>query len=211
MRVSELAHAAGVTVATVKYYIREGLLPAGRKEAARLAGYDEGHLERLRLLRVLREVGGIPVSRLRDLVAAVDDPRLTVHQVFGRAADATAPPASAPGPEHERAAALAAELVEAAGWTDVRQEAADRAALTSVLEVLADVAPAAMSVPALSPYLRAADRIGRHDLRTLHVSKDRSALLYDMVVGQAVFGRLLTVLRRLAEEHHSAQRFGDRT
>jgi hypothetical protein len=29
-----------------------------------------------------------------------------------------------------------------------------------------------------------------------------------MVVGQVLLGRLLDILRRLAEEHHSAQRFG---
>ena len=29
-----------------------------------------------------------------------------------------------------------------------------------------------------------------------------------MVVGQVVFGRLLTILRRLGEEHYSAARFG---
>jgi protein-S-isoprenylcysteine O-methyltransferase Ste14 len=30
-----------------------------------------------------------------------------------------------------------------------------------------------------------------------------------MVVGQVVFGQVLATLRRLAEEHHSLQRFGD--
>ena len=63
MRISELAEVSGVPLATVKYYLREGLLPPGRSVTARLSEYDDEHLRRLRLLRALREVGGVPVSR----------------------------------------------------------------------------------------------------------------------------------------------------
>jgi hypothetical protein len=34
-------------------------------------------------------------------------------------------------------------------------------------------------------------------------------LLEQMVTGQVLFGQLLLVLRRLAEEHHSRRRFSD--
>ena len=34
MRISELARRSGLPVATVKYYLREGLLPAGEPTAA---------------------------------------------------------------------------------------------------------------------------------------------------------------------------------
>ena len=60
------------------------------------------------------------------------------------------------------------------------------------------------------PYVRAADEIARSDIWHLDTSKDRLELLEEMVVGQVVFGQLLTILRRLGEEHYSAERFGAR-
>ena len=60
------------------------------------------------------------------------------------------------------------------------------------------------------PYVRAADEIARSEIWHLDTSKDRLELLEEMVVGQVVFGQLLTILRRLGEEHYSAERFGAR-
>ena len=40
-------------------------------------------------------------------------------------------------------------------------------------------------------------------------AKDRVGLLEEMVVGQVVFGQILATLRRLAEEHHSKDRFSE--
>lgn len=207
MRISELSHRSGLPVATVKYYLREGLLRPGRKESARLAEYDETHLDRLALLRVLREVGQIPVSRLKDVIAAVEDSGLTVHQVFGRAAHATAPAAVPPGPHHDRAASIGDALIAHAGWDNVEADAADRRSLTGVLEVILDLVPAAAVVDGLLPYLEAADAVGRHEIASLDAASDREHLLEAMVVGQVVFGQLLAVLRRLAEQHYSAERF----
>lgn len=207
MRISELSERSGLPVATVKYYLREGLLPPGRKESARLAEYDETHLARLGLLRVLRDVGQIPVSRLKEVVAAVEDTGLSVHQVFGRAAHATAPDVATTGPHHEQATALAAALIEHAGWDNVEDDAADRRSLTGVLEVILTFAPSAAGVEGLIPYLEAADAVGRVEIDSLDTSRSREDLLQAMVVGQVAFGQLLAVLRRLAEQHYSAERF----
>ncbi len=49
MQVSQLSTASGVSVATIKYYLREGLLHPGPKLTERLAEYDESHLRRLGL------------------------------------------------------------------------------------------------------------------------------------------------------------------
>src|SRR5687767_9013341 len=97
MQVSELVRATSVPLATVKYYLREGLLPAGVRVTARSSAYDGRHVRRLTLLRVLREVGAIPVSRLRELVEAADDTRLSVHGMFARATDAIAAATAAAG------------------------------------------------------------------------------------------------------------------
>src|SRR3989304_3773386 len=72
MRISELSRHAGVSVPTIKYYIREGLLPPGAKAAPNQAQYADEHLQRLKLIRVLREVGGLRVDAIKTVLAALE-------------------------------------------------------------------------------------------------------------------------------------------
>ena len=62
MRVAELSRRSGVSVASIKYYLREGLLPPGELTSPNQAHYDEEHLRRLRLVRALLDVGGLTVE-----------------------------------------------------------------------------------------------------------------------------------------------------
>src|SRR5918996_2993811 len=80
VRMSELSRAAEVPVATVKYYQREGLLPPGDATGPNQADYGAGHVRRLRLIRILREVGGLGVAQVRAVLAAMDDSELSHHQ-----------------------------------------------------------------------------------------------------------------------------------
>lgn len=208
MLVSELVRRTSVPLATVKYYLREGLLHPGRRITARSADYDETHVRRLALLRILREVGGVPVERLRTLVEASEDTSLSVHDMFARATDAMASPARQRGPHRAEAADIADRLIAMAGWSGVRQSSVNREKLAEVIEVLLDRG----EVPgrALAFYADAADRIAKAEIASLNEEKERVDLLEDMVVGTVVNGELLSVLRRLGEEHHSAQRFSER-
>ncbi|UUW91334.1 MerR family transcriptional regulator [Pimelobacter simplex] len=210
MRISELADAAGVSVATLKYYQREGLLPPARKVAARLAEYDDTHLRRLRLLRVLREVGEVPVERLRSLVEAVEDADASVHDVFGVACDALhgAPPE--PGPDLR---AMADALIEQAGWDRVRPDSPDRDHLAALVGTILDLGGGQdeSAQEGAATYLRLVDELARFEIGAFAGpdEADRDVLVERMVVGQVVYGELLLVLRRIAEEHYSAQRFTD--
>jgi DNA-binding transcriptional MerR regulator len=208
--VSELVRRTSVPLATVKYYLREGLLHPGRRITARSAEYDDSHLRRLGLLRILREVGGIPVGRLRALVEASEDPRLSIHEMFGRATDAlaSAPGPAEPGPHRATAEVIADRVTAEVGWSNVRADAVDRENLVRVIEVL--LGRGHETEQALAFYAETADRIARVEIASLDGEADRVTLLEDMVVGTVVFGELLGVLRRLAEEHHSAQRFRGR-
>ena len=209
MRISELCSRSGIPPATVKYYLREGLLAPGTPLTPRLADYDETHLRRLRLLRVLREVGEIPITRLRDLVDAVESTE-SLHRVFAAAADALAP-APPPGGEHRALAQEHADrLIEQAGW-QVRPTAADRHNLGAVLETFISIAGHLPEDTVLQRYVDAAETIGATEIESLRQGAHRARLLEQMVIGQVLFGRLLAVLRRLSEEHHSAARFDDVT
>src|ERR687889_297602 len=85
VQISELARRAGVPVATVKYYLREGLLPPGERTGATRARYGEEHVERLRLVRALLGPGGLSIARARAVLAAVDSPDTSVHAALGAA------------------------------------------------------------------------------------------------------------------------------
>ncbi|WP_326953353.1 MULTISPECIES: MerR family transcriptional regulator [unclassified Amycolatopsis] len=72
MRMAELSTESGVPVATVKYYLREGLLPAGRRIGPNQAQYSDEHLRRLRLVCALREIGGLSLAEVAAVLAALD-------------------------------------------------------------------------------------------------------------------------------------------
>ena len=55
-RIGELAHAAGITVRTLRYYQERKLLPPPRREG-RIAWYSQAHLSRLRIISQLLERG----------------------------------------------------------------------------------------------------------------------------------------------------------
>jgi DNA-binding transcriptional MerR regulator len=208
VRISELSEATRVPVATIKYYLRERLLPAGDKRTQRLTEYDDRHVRRLGLLRLLREVGQVPVEGLRRLVQASEATETPLHELFAAAATALAPAPPPPGELRPYTRDLADRLTAAAGWTDVAPDHPDRENLAALLERVATYDTHPRDPGEITPYLRFADEIARYEIAHLDGSKDRLGLLEEMVVGQVVFGEVLATLRRLAEAHHSHARFG---
>jgi DNA-binding transcriptional MerR regulator len=207
MRISELADSSGVSVPTIKYYLREGLLPPGEKVTGRLADYGERHVRRLRLLRALREVGGISVEALRGLVDAVADRSSSVHEMFGAASDALAQ-AAGRRTDPPKSLDLAGRIIERAGWTNVQPEASERKHLEELLEVIASFS-GPVDPDSLERYLTWADAIAEFEVGAfLDPRQDRETLMEQMVVGQVVYGELLLSLRRLAQQQHSSRRFG---
>ena len=72
MRIAELSRLSGVTPATIKYYLREGLLAPGVHTHPNQVEYTEHHVTRLRLIRALIEIGGLSVSATSDLLSVLD-------------------------------------------------------------------------------------------------------------------------------------------
>ena len=63
MRIGELATATGTTVETIRYYEKEGLLPAPERGLNNYRSYGPLQLERLRLIRNCR---ALDMTRGRD-------------------------------------------------------------------------------------------------------------------------------------------------
>ncbi|MHC4390202.1 MAG: MerR family transcriptional regulator [Planctomycetota bacterium] len=69
---AELSERSGVSVPTIKYYLREGLLPAGRKHNKNLSLYGDDHLARLRLIELLKNALAIPLAEVRGVLDTLD-------------------------------------------------------------------------------------------------------------------------------------------
>jgi DNA-binding transcriptional MerR regulator len=204
MLVSELAERADVPLATVKYYLREGLLPPGETTGPRRSEYDDAHLRRLRVLRLLREVGGVPVTSLRQVVEALDDEQRAVHDTMTLVADVIA---AGPEPSVQDPASLdiVDAVISAVGWHGVRAESVDRQRLASLVTLLNGPGPLAAGVDVLTFYAGIADELARAEIALVDHTAERSEQLEQMVTGSVVYGQVFELLRQLGHEHHHAQ------
>jgi len=82
-RIDDLAHEAGVSVDTIRYYQREGLLPSGTRRG-RTKRYGPEHLERLQQIRDL-QARRFSLAAIRALL---DERAGLVEVVFGDAGGA---------------------------------------------------------------------------------------------------------------------------
>ncbi|MGP9538255.1 MerR family transcriptional regulator [Brachybacterium sp. AOP43-C2-M15] len=140
MQLSELAEAGGVSTASIKYYRREGLLPAGRRVTATRQEYGRAHLERLALIQVLREVAGASIARIARLTAILDDPDRTLLDALESAQEISIGLDGSGTDEASEEAVGRSEhpsilpLLEHLGWPDV--DSAPRRALDELLRSL---------------------------------------------------------------------------
>ena len=200
MRIGELSRTTGVSVPTIKFYLREGLLAPGRATSATQAQYDDGHVTRLRLVRALVDVAGLPLASVRAVTAAVDDPPDSAHDLLGVAHDAL-PPRVADDVDVARAR----DVVDALGWqvfegcTSLRQ-------LASALHAL-DAVGLPADVGTLLRYGRAVEPVAAAEVAAVPTTSPADAVAF-VVAGTALYEPVLLALRRLAQQHASAVRFG---
>jgi DNA-binding transcriptional MerR regulator len=68
LRMGELARASGVSAATIKHYLREGLLPEPVKTSRNMAYYPADFVERIRMIKQLQEERYMPLRVIKDLL-----------------------------------------------------------------------------------------------------------------------------------------------
>jgi DNA-binding transcriptional MerR regulator len=68
LRMGELARASGVSAATIKHYLREGLLPEPVKTSRNMAYYPSEFVERIRMIKQLQEERYMPLRVIKDLL-----------------------------------------------------------------------------------------------------------------------------------------------
>lgn len=80
MRIKALSEATGVEIETIRFYEKQGLLPAPAREANGYREYANAHLERLAFVRHCRALD-IPLADIKRLLALVDAPQADCSDV----------------------------------------------------------------------------------------------------------------------------------
>jgi DNA-binding transcriptional MerR regulator len=207
VQISELSRRSGVPIPTIKYYLREGLMPPGAATAATRAEYGEPHLRRLRLIRALLEVGGLPVASIRRIIAALDDETVSLHVLFGTVQYAL-PPRVSPRPgdaDWQTAEREVDALITELDW-QAEPDSPARGLLAGALVALGrlDQAPAGLSLRA---YAEAVRRLAGLEIDSVRLPAERTDALESVVAGMVLYERVIIALRRLAQEDASARRF----
>jgi DNA-binding transcriptional MerR regulator len=204
MRISDLSRQSGISIPTIKFYLREGVVSAGSRTGPNQATYGEAHLRRLRLIRVLVEVGGLSLAAVRRIIDALGDDALPLHDVLGVAHRALEKPVPSGDPGLEATRREVDAWIEARGW-DVTQDAPARDALASTLVALRSLGWQ-VGPRVFDRYAGHMDEIARNELAYVAGMESREAAIEATVIGTVVFERAMVALRRLAQEHHSRQR-----
>jgi DNA-binding transcriptional MerR regulator len=210
MRVGELSRRSGVSVASIKYYLREGLLPPGERTSPNQAAYGEAHVHRLRMVRALIDVGGLSVAATRDVLAAVDDPDVPLYVALGRASSTTTAPDDPADVADEAWAAAERTLaaaVDAHGWAVSAENPAWHTAV-GVLATYARLGDDDLSAQ-LGLYMQVMEEVARREVAVVVDRSDRARTVEGVVVGTVLGDTLLAAVRRLAQQHCSLELLGE--
>lgn len=203
MRISELSERSGVSTATIKFYVREGLLPSGERHGYNQTAYGEVHLARLRLIRAMIELAGLPLAAVERVLAASEDDDMPLGCVLGIAQQAIPAPQTRPS-----ATALnrVRDLMRERGWV----ADADNPGIAQTAGILDAYTAIGRDdlLASLPRYAAAADLAADADLDAVAASRSREQMGETVVVGTVLGDGLFAGLRRIAQEHESRRRYG---
>lgn len=204
MRISELSRRSGVAVATIKFYLREGVLTPGRATAANQAEYDEDHIRRLRLIRALISVRGLSVSTTAHIMNSLPHDEVNIHRTLGLVLGVIDPAVEQSGAATPREQREVDRLIDTLGWKlHPRSTTVDT--LASTLESLNELG-VEIGADTLLPYAQLMEQIAELDLDQLGDVPSALALAERAIILTILLEPVLLVLRRMAQEHRSALR-----
>jgi DNA-binding transcriptional MerR regulator len=73
LKIGEISKKSGVPVSTIRYYVKEGLLPAPEKVNKKMAYYDEICIMKLNAIQHLQEKKYYPLAMIKNILRRMDD------------------------------------------------------------------------------------------------------------------------------------------
>ncbi|MFG1796603.1 MerR family transcriptional regulator [Nocardia sp. NPDC049149] len=202
MRIAELSRASGVPPATIKYYLREGLLPTGVRTARNQVDYGDDHVNRLRLIRALVDIGGVSISAAAELLAVLDTGSLTAREALGEAMYALRGRRSPVGADQQTTAESDVDaLLMRRGW-QIGADSPARHTLTDVCAALRQLGHTDV-LAVIDDYAAAAEAVATIDIGIVRAEPTVERMTETAIVGTVLGDTMLSALRRLAQEHVS--------
>lgn len=209
MKISALSEITGVSVATLKFYLRKSVLHPGRQLSRTQAEYDDSHVARVRLIRALTEVGGLSLDTVQRVFTTMEDPQAGRIGLLATAQRALTDPQATgvpcTGSPHPGQLAPPTAQSRAHAWLLERQWMIDPSdPLVQELDrawAACDVAGIGLDEARLDAYGDAALRIAELDLETVPEPADQA--IRQVILGTVLMDPVLQALRRLAHQHVS--------
>ncbi|WP_436492196.1 MerR family transcriptional regulator [Actinokineospora sp. HUAS TT18] len=202
MRIAELSKRSGVAVPTIKFYLREGMLPPGERTSPNQAQYGEDHVRRLRLVRAMIDIGGLSVASVREVLAKVDSPVDNIDELMGAVSKALVDPPADVDPD---ALAEVGELIDALGW-DCNVKHPSAASLAAVFTAARAIGHERI-IAGMRRYAEACELIAAVDLDYVEGEAEVDRVLESVVVGTILGDSAVGALRRLAQAAESGKRY----
>lgn len=203
MRIRELSDRTGISIPTIKYYIREGLLPPGKRTAPTQAVYDESHIDRLELIRALREGAGLSIATLSqvfEVMASADDSATTEY--LRVAVGALTPPVEIPEEDeddYEVAADMVHGLLDELGWNADPSSPPAAELGKALVHVRRHLVGLIDEPEDLLPYAHAARALADYEIADSYDPAGRpDDALRLAVLGTVLFEPVLLAIRKLA-------------
>ncbi|WP_233159691.1 MerR family transcriptional regulator [Pseudonocardia sp. MH-G8] len=198
---AELSSRTGVPIPTIKFYLREGLLPSGERTSPNQAQYGEEHARRLKLIRALVDVGGLSIVATSTVLGHLDAVEMGTLDQLGKVQYALTQRRERE-PEHDEAwraaQAQVDELLERRGWS-LR---GDNPARTSLVEALSTLHRLGQHdvLDLLDRYADAAEHLASAEVTAMWERPSIEDRAEGVVTFAVLADALLAALRRLAQE-----------
>jgi DNA-binding transcriptional MerR regulator len=215
VKISELSERSGVTIASIKYYIREGLIPAGGTTAPNQAHYGDRHLADLALIRALRDRAKLPIAAIRrvmaEVAAATGDRDGALEAGFKRVqleklADSEFAPEDRDSADYQMCWRELQALLAAHGWRQSEDDAVVQELLSAMMTARRVRPGGAFDSRAWDHYADLGERAARFEIPS-DWDPDRfpaDALRY-AIVGTYLFEPVILAFRRLALSERSTE------
>lgn len=204
MRMAELSARSGTSIPSIKFYLREGLLPGGAQTSRNQADYGDAHLYRLRLIRALTDVGGLSVAAAREVLAVVDTPGVPDMLLLGTVAYSLDRPSrrDTEDPAWQAARAEVLALVRRRGWF-IGDESP---ALDSAADAVAAIRSLGQEdlLDCVETYADAAEQVAAKEVAVVVARPDPVQMVEGVVTGTILGETILNAFRRMAQANASA-------
>lgn len=198
---AELSGRTGVPIPTIKFYLREGLLPPGERTSPNQAQYGEEHARRLKLIRALVDVGGLSIVASRAVLGHLDAVGIGTLEQLGKVQYSLTQRRERE-PEDDDAWRAAEEQVDQLltrhGW-QVRADNPARANLTEVIATLRRLGQHDV-LDLLDRYADAAEGLAAAEVAAVWERPSIEDRAEGVVTFAVLADALLAALRRLAQE-----------